>query len=237
MDIATAVDSESDPEQSKLVRNPLYCLQSAGTTSGPVESDTDVAIESSDSSSSEDLLYRCNYRNNYEEELQASRQKDSKELSLNESEENNSERESCEKNTSSSEESLPDEYVGPKVVPKQLTLESSEELEFFDQNNNQSSRSQSSDSSMEAAYQEEMAILRAEEKHKEALKVSKSILDDVVNEAMEVSDNYWELFKAPNTSEKKMTSEDLWNMLSKRNRDPDTDSDEPDKKKKKWKNM
>ena len=144
MDIATAVDSESDPEQSKLVRNPFYCLQSAGTTSGPVESDTDVAIESSDSSSSEHLLYRCNYRNNYEEELQASRQKDSKELSLNESEENNSERESCEKNTSSSEESLPDEYVGPKVVPKQLTLESSEELEFFDQNNNQSSRSQSS---------------------------------------------------------------------------------------------
>ena len=49
MDIATAEDSESDdPEQSKMVRNPFYCLPSAGT-----ESDTQVAIESSADTPSE----------------------------------------------------------------------------------------------------------------------------------------------------------------------------------------
>ena len=78
----------------------------------------------------------------------------------------------------------------------------------------------------------DLLTLRASLCFSSALKISKSILDDVVSEAMEVSENYWELFKAPNTSEKKMTSNDLWNMLNKSHRDSD-ESDEPEKKKKK----
>jgi hypothetical protein len=69
---------------------------------------------------------------------------------------------------------------------------------------------------MEAAYQEEMAIQRAQEKREKALNISKSILEDLVSEAMTISDNYWELFTpVASTSEKTMTSEDLWNMLQK----------------------
>ena len=113
-----------------------------------------------------------------------------------------------------------------------MSFESGKEVEFVSESDQNNNKSDQSDSSIEAAYQEEMAILRAEEKHKKALKISKSILDDLVSDAMEVSENYWELFKAPNTSEKKMTSNDLWNMLNKSHRDSD-DSDEPEKKKKK----
>ena len=120
----------------------------------------------------------------------------------------------------------------PNKSPEHLSFESGKEVEFVSESDENNNKSDQSDSSMEAAYQEEMAILRAEEKHKKALKISKSILDDLVSDAMEVSENYWELFKAPNTSEKKMTSNDLWNMLNKSHRDSD-ESDEPEKKKKK----